>query len=140
MTRYREAFKWTRTIDDFVKWQIRETPLLNVCSGHSDFGDATMDKYEPADVEGDWVDLPFARDSFAAVFADPPWDSGHKSEVAAFIREALRVAPVAYLMAPWLYCAAWCQITHVWYRQFPGVNMPILLSRYERTRQMALEM
>jgi hypothetical protein len=73
------------------------------------------------------------------VFADPPWDSGHKVEVAAYMREALRVAPVAYLMAPWLYGAAWADLTRVWYRQFPGVHTPILLSRYERSRQMALE-
>ncbi len=72
------------------------------------------------------------------MFADPPWDSGHKLEVSRYVREALRVAPVAYLMAPWLYGAAWAQLTRVWYRQFPGIHTPILLSRYERSRQMAL--
>ncbi len=72
------------------------------------------------------------------MFADPPWDSGHKVEVAQFVREALRVAPVAYLMAPWLYCAAWAPISRVWFREFPGVNTPILLSRYERSRQLVL--
>jgi len=138
MTRYREAFSWTDSIDAFVKWHVRETPLLNVCSGASHWGDVTMDKYEPADVQGDWTQLPFERDSFGAVFADPPWDAAYRKPVADFVKEALRVAPVAYLMAPWLYCAAWCDVTNVWYREFPGVWAPVLLSRYERTRQLVL--
>ncbi len=138
MTRYREAFTWTRSIDEFVKWNVTERPLLNACAGRSSWGDVTLDLHEPADVQGDWTELPFGRDEFGAVFADPPWDAGHKSEVAKYVREALRVAPVAYLMAPWLYCAAWCDITRVWFREFPGVHVPILLSRYERSRQMEL--
>jgi hypothetical protein len=137
VTRYREAFAWTRSIDDFIRWEIQEQPLLHVCSGSSDFGDVTLDKYEPADVEGDWTNLPFESDSFAAVFADPPWNSGYKSAVAEFMREALRVAPIAYLMAPWLYGAAWADLTRVWYRQFPGVHTPVMLTRYERSRQLA---
>ena len=139
MTRYREAFSWTQSIDEFVKWTVSETPLLHACAGRSSWGDVTLDLHEPADVQGDWTDFSqFERDQFGAVFADPPWDSGHKAEVAAFVREALRVAPVAYLMAPWLYCAAWCDITRVWFREFPGVHTPILLSRYERSAQMEL--
>ncbi len=135
MTRYREAFSWTRSIDDFVKWEIRETPLLHVCAGRSAWGDVTLDLHvASADVQGDWQALPFPADAFGAVFADPPWDSGHKSEVAAFVREAMRVAPVAYLMAPWLYCGKVAPITRVWYREFPGVNQPVLLSRYERVK------
>lgn len=56
------------------------------------------------------------------------------------MREALRVAPVAYLMAPWLYCAGWEPISRVWWREFPGIHNPILLSRYERSRQTRLEL
>ncbi len=138
LTRYREAFTWTRSIDEFVKWNVTERPLLNACAGRSSWGDVTLDLHEPADVQADWTELPFGRDEFGAVFADPPWDAGHKSEVARYVREALRVAPVAYLMAPWLYCAGWCDITRVWFREFPGVHVPILLSRYERSRQLAL--
>ena len=138
MTRYREAFSWTRSIDDFVRWNVSEAPLLNVCAGRTDWGDVTLDLHEPADVQGSWDALPFDDDSFGAVFADPPWDSGHKAEVADYMREALRVAPVAYLMAPWLYCASWAKITRVWYREFPGVHAPVLLSRYERSRQLSL--
>jgi hypothetical protein len=138
VTRYREAFTWTRSIDEFVMFVVTEQPLLNVCSGRSDWGDVTLDLYEPADVTGSWDQLPFDDDSFGAVFADPPWDSGHRLEVSRYVREALRVAPVAYLMAPWLYCAGWCDITRVWFREFPGIHTPILLSRYERSRQMSL--
>jgi hypothetical protein len=123
VTRYREAFSWTRSVDDFVRWNVTESPLLNVCAGRTPWGDVTLDLHEPADVQGSWDALPFERDSFAA----------------AYMREALRVAPVAYLMAPWLYGAAWAELTRVWYRQFPGVHTPILLSRYERSRQMVIE-
>lgn len=138
MTRYREAFSWTDSIDAFVRWTVKETPLLNACAGRAKWGDVTLDLHEDADVQGSWTDLPFERDSFGAVFADPPWDSGHKVEVADFMREALRVAPVAYLMAPWLYCGGWVRITQVWWREFPGIHTPILLSRYERSRQLSL--
>ena len=100
MTRYREAFSWTQSVDEFVRWHVTETPLLNVCSGRTDWGDVTLDLHEPADVAGDWTALPFEDDSFGAVFADPPWDSGHKME------------------------------------EFPGIHTPILLSRYERSRQI----
>lgn len=138
MTRYREAFAWTRSVDDFLTVVVKESPVLNVCSGRGSWGDVTLDLYEPADVQADWTALPFDDDSFGAVFADPPWDSGHKLEVAGYMREALRVAPVAYLMAPWLYCAGWARITRVWFREFPGIHTPILLARYERSRQLSL--
>jgi hypothetical protein len=138
MTRYREAFSWSDTVAEFVKWHVSERPLLNVCSGRTPWGDVTLDLYEPADVQSDWTTLPYPDDSFAAVFADPPWDSSHKPAVAAYMREALRVAPVAYLMAPWLYGASWAPVSRVWYREFPGVHSPVLLSRYERSRQLVL--
>jgi hypothetical protein len=140
VTRYREAFTWTRSIDEFVQHVVTERPLLNACAGRSEWGDVTLDLHETADVQGDWQELPFEDDSFGAVFADPPWDSGHKVEVSNYVREALRVAPVAYLMAPWLYGAAWAELTRVWYRQFPGIHSPILLSRYERSRQLRLSL
>jgi hypothetical protein len=87
---------------------------------------------EPADVKADWRDLPFSDDSYGAVFADPPWNSGYKADVALFVREAMRVAPVAYLMAPWLYGGAAAPLSRVWVRQMPGVHAPVLLTRYER--------
>ena len=132
MSRYIEAFSWTGTVQRFLEEVVKEHPLLNVCSGRTPFGDTTMDLYEPADVKGSWTKLPFGDDSFGAVFADPPWDGGYKKEVAAFIREAMRVAPVAYLMAPWIYGGALFPLTRCWVRQIPGVNNAIVLSRYER--------
>lgn len=133
MTRYVEAFSWTATIDRFVRDVVTERPLLNVCSGRSAWGDVTIDLYEPADVVADWGGpWPFRSDAFAAVFADPPWNAGHRDRVASYVREALRVAPVAYLMAPWLYGAAWVRASQIWVRQMPGVWSPVLLTRYER--------
>ena len=132
MTRYIEAFSWTDSIDEFLRMQVVERPLLNVCSGKNKFGSVGMDKYEPSDVQGDWTSLPFSRDSFAAVFADPPWNSGYKLAVSEFVNDALRVAPIAYLMAPWIYGSSRAYLSKVWIRQFPGVNVPILLTKYER--------
>lgn len=132
MTRYREGFSWTGTVESFLLRVVVERPLLAVCSGRSDFGDVKCDRYELSDVRSDWRELPFKSDSFGAVFADPPWDAAYKRDVAAWMRESLRVAPVAYLMAPWLYGARWARLSAVWYRQFPGVTTPVLLSRYER--------
>ena len=132
MTRYVEAFSWTGTIQEFLDSAVTERPLLNVCAGRTRWGDVTMDRYEPSMVLGDWAMLPFAADSFAAVFADPPWNAAYKAPVAAFVREALRIAPVAYLMAPWIYGAEWLSVTATWVRQLPGVNTAILLTRYER--------
>lgn len=135
MTRYVEAFKWTGTIQRFLDRVVIERPLLNVCSGRTAWGDVTLDQWEPASVNADWTALPFETDSFGAVFADPPWNGGHKQEVAAFVREALRVAPIAYLMAPWIYGGREYPMTHCWIRQLPGINNAVILARYiRRTR------
>ena len=135
MTRYIEAFTWTGSIQRFLNEVVRERPLLNVCSGATLWGNVTMDRYEPADVRGSWTALPFADESFAAVFADPPWGAGYKTEVARFLSEATRVAPVAYLMAPWLYGAAWLKTDRVWVRQLPGVNATVSVTRYVRAKK-----
>ena len=132
MTRYIKAFSWTGTIQRFLEQTVTESPLLNVCSGKTPWGDVTLDRYEPADVKGAWTELPFANDSFAAVFADPPWNAGYKADCAAFVLEALRIAPVAYLMAPWIYGSKRAELTACWVRQFPGVNTPVLVTRYRR--------
>jgi hypothetical protein len=131
-SRYVEAWSWGSVTDDFVGWHVTERPLLNVCAGAGGFGDTTVDLYEPADVQASWISLPFEDDSYGAVFADPPWNSGYKADVAAFMREALRIAPVAYLLAPWIYGAGWARMTRCWVRVAAGVNAPIILSRYER--------
>src|SRR3990167_6910866 len=132
MTRYVEAFTWTPTITRFLDEIIRERPMLEVCSGPNRFGDTTIDLYELADVRADWTSLPIASNSYEAVFADPPWNSGYKTAVSRFVKEALRVAPVAYLMAPWIYGGKTAHLTNVCVRHFPGVNTAILITRYER--------
>ena len=137
MTRYVEAFSWDGRVDRFLAAYVRETPLLHVCSGRSSFGTTTLDLYEPADVKASWTDLPFPDDSYAAVFADPPWNSGYKADVAAFMREAMRIAPVAYLMAPWLYGGALAPLSRLWVRQMPGVHAPVLIARHERAPTQA---
>lgn len=134
--RYVPAFSWHRTIREFLEEVIIERPILNVCSGPTDdFGDFRVDKYVkpiPPGVMSDWTILPFKGDSFGAVFADPPWNLSQMKACADFCKEALRVAPVAYLMAPWLWVNRDAERTKVWVREFPGVNVPILLVRYER--------
>jgi hypothetical protein len=132
VTRYIEAFSWTDTIQRFLNDVIVEKPLLNVCSGKTKWGDITMDLYEPANVKGSWLLLPFADNSFGAVFCDPPWNGAYKKDVAMFMREAMRIAPVAYLMAPWIYGGKTFPLTKCWVRQLPGVNNAIVLGRYER--------
>jgi hypothetical protein len=135
--KYVEAFSWHGAIDEFLQTIITETPLLHVCSGPvSDFGDVRLDRYVrpiPPGVIGDWTALPFASDSFAAVFADPPWSMGYMKPCADFCKEALRVAPVAYVMSPWLWCNRNARRSKIWIREFPGVNAPINIVRYERT-------
>lgn len=132
MTRYIEAFSWTGSIGKFLATAIPEAPLLNVCSGREPFGEVSCDRFEPADVRADWTMLPFADSSFAAVFADPPWDATYKKDSALFIREALRIAPVCYLMGPWVYGAQWAALDRIWVRQLPGINTPIVIGRYCR--------
>jgi hypothetical protein len=90
----------------------------------------------------DWTHLPFKNDSFASVFSDPPWNLGQMKTCADFCREALRVAPVCYLMAPWLWVHRDVKRGPIWVRDFPGVNVPILLVRYERknSSQMTLDL
>src|SRR4030065_1058655 len=121
MTKYIEIFSWTGSIQAWLDKIVPERRLLNVCSARQAFGDVTIDLYEPADVRGNWMALPFLRDSFGAVFADPPWDAEYKQHVARFVREALRVAPVAYLMAPCTYAALWAPLPPLWGRYIPGV-------------------
>ncbi len=132
--RYVPAFSWHATIDDFLRTIITETPLLHVCSGPtSDLGDVRVDRYVkpiPPGVIADWASLPFADNSFGAVFADPPWNLAYMKPCADFCKEALRVAPVAYVMSPWMWCNREAKRGPIWVRDFPGINQPILIVRY----------
>jgi len=142
--RYVPAFAWHADIDVFVKQVVIERPLLHVCSGPaSDFGDVRCDRFVVPvgpGVIADWRELPFADDSFGAVFADPPWNMNYMQACANFCKDALRVAPVVYCMSPWLWVEARAKRSRIWVREYPGVNMPILLVRYERvdTAQLSL--
>jgi hypothetical protein len=136
--KYVEAFSWHRDIDSFLSEIITERPLLHVCSGPvSEFGDVRVDRYVnpiPPGVIADWTSLPFAADSFSAVFADPPWNLAYMKACADFCKDALRIAPVAYVMSPWLWCNRSAKRSRIWVRDFPGINHPILIVRYERTQ------
>jgi len=137
MTRYIPAFSWPKNIEDFLKEQVKERPLLNVCSGDSPFGDVRLDieilpGFFPADVRGDMATLPFKDDSFGAVFCDPPWDASIKKKCSDFCKEALRVAPVLYLMAPWIWGTSDAELDLCWVRQHPGINNAIVVSKYRR--------
>jgi hypothetical protein len=135
--KYVPAFSWHSGITEFLNENITERPLLHVCSGPiSDFGDVRVDRHVhpiPPAVKADWAALPFASDSFAAVFADPPWNLGQMKSCADFCKEALRIAPVAYLMAPWLWVKQGTRRSKVWVRELSGVNVPVLFVRYERS-------
>lgn len=137
--KYVPAFSWHRSIDDFLREVISEEPLLHVCSGPvSELGDMRVDRFVkpiPPGVIADWTDLPFGNDTFGAVFADPPWNLGYMKDCAEFCKEALRIAPVAYVMSPWLWVNSRAERTNIWVREFPGVNVPILLVRYQRANQ-----
>jgi hypothetical protein len=134
--KYVPAFSWHKRIGDFVREIVEEVPLLHVCSGpDSDFGEVRVDRHVlpiPPATMADWTALPFRDDSFAAVFADPPWNMGHMKPCADFCKEALRVAPVAYVMSPWLWVERSARRSKIWVREFPGINVPILIVRYER--------
>jgi hypothetical protein len=141
--RYVPAFSWHKDIDAFIAEVITERPLLHVCSGpHSEFGDVKVDRFvipKAAGVIADWTQLPFADDSFAAIFADPPWNIGYMRACANFCKDALQIAPVLYVMSPWLWVEARAK-RKIWVRELPGINQPILLVRYERKNrdQMSL--
>ena len=132
MTKYIEAFSWTNTIEQFLVQIIEEKPLLHVCSGKSELGDVTVDKYTEADYNADMCSLPFPDDSFGAVFCDPPWNNGMKKEVSIAMKEFIRVAPVVYLMSPLVWGSSLATFEKAWVRWFPGVNQGIIISKYRR--------
>ena len=141
--KYVPAFSWHKSIGSFLEEIISEAPLLHVCSGRSDFGDVKVDRFiRPASpgVVADWNSLPFGNDSFSAVFADPPWNLGYMARCGDFCKEALRVAPIAYIMSPWLWVNEMARRTQIWVREFPGINVPILIVRYERKNKDQLNL
>jgi len=139
MTRYIKVFSWPSNIEVMLRTVVKERPILTVCCGDSPFGDVRLDKenvscFFPPDVMGDMSELPFDDDAFGCVFCDPPWDASYKKKCADYCKEALRVAPVCYLMAPWVWGSSAAPLTDCWVRQQPGINNVVVISRYERLR------
>jgi hypothetical protein len=141
MTRYIRAFSWPKSVEAFLEEIIKERPVLNACSGASYFGEVQLELYHfPPDwygingskVRGNAEALPFKDNAFGAVFSDPPWDAGWKASCSKLCHESMRVAPVLYLMAPWIWGTSKAKLTDAWVRQMPGVNNAIVISRYER--------
>lgn len=138
--RYIPAFSWHGSIADFLNDIIKEKPLLHVCSGPvSEFGDVRIDRYVQPMAPGviaDWTALPFAPNSFGAIFADPPWNLSYMKACAEFCKEAMRIAPVFYVMSPWLWINSGALREKIWIREFPGINNPILIVKYARTGKL----
>ena len=118
-----------------IEHGIPEHPLLHVCCNTDHFGDVNVDADPGAnpDVLADVLEgLPFPDDSFAACFADLPWvkDWMHNTSVA--LKEMLRVAPVVYLMCPWVVGGSYCRPESIHVCWKPGIHYPILFIKYVR--------
>ena len=121
-----------------IEHTIPEKPLLHVCCNEDHFGDINVDIDSGVgpDVVADVCDfLPFEDNEFAAAFADFPWVESWRWNHKEAIREMLRVAPVAYVISPFLYGWKGCTPTKIWVSRRPGINHPILFVRYERTEK-----
>jgi hypothetical protein len=124
-----------------IEHSILERPLLHACCGDDRdffFGDIRMD-IDPGThptVLGDITALPFRDDAFGAVFADVPWVERWRWQLGKAIKESLRVAPICYIMGPWLYGAAVAPIDWVQVCYQPGIHHPVLFARYLGNRDM----
>jgi len=119
-----------------IEHTIPERPLIHVCCNTDHFADMNVDiraEVKP-DVVADLLEgLPFEDDSFAAAFADFPWVESWRWNLKPAIREMLRVAPVAYVICPWLYGWKGCRPDSIHVSWRPGINHPILFVRYVRS-------
>lgn len=112
-----------------------ERPLLHACSNNGTFlGDVRVDirPLPNIDVIADVRALPFTDGSFGSAFADFPWSSGFKKEIAAAMHELCRVAGAVYTLSPWTwgcsgYTCDWAEIA--WQ---PGVNSPLIFAKYRK--------
>ena len=136
-TRYVPAWSWPKEVAEFLKETITETPILHSGAGASDLGDIRIDKFKadlfhPMDARADWNHLPFKDNAFGAVLMDPPWKVSAMKEISLAYREALRVAPVLYAYAPFLWGARGFSIDGIWVRHHLGVHHPVMLIKYSR--------
>ena len=121
-----------------IEHQIQERPLIHVCCNKDHFGDVNVDADSSVnpDVVADITEgIPFDNDSFAASFADFPWVNSWKWNHKPAIREMLRVAPVAYVISPFLYGWKGCKPTEIKVSWRPGINHPILFVKYVRSEK-----
>jgi len=121
-----------------IEYTIPEHPLLHACCGDDRFGDFRVD-IRP-DVHPDLVaditkPLPFSNNSFAAAFADFPWTAAWKKNIAAAMKELLRVAPIVYTISPWTYGSSRCELTEVKVLWQPGICPALLFSRYVKKKE-----
>jgi len=119
-----------------IEHSIPEKKLLHIGCNKDKFGNLNIDadlQHNP-DVVCDFLEDSdmFENDEFEACFWDFPWVGNWMQNTSKAIKEMLRVAPVAYVMSPWLYGASWCRPTDIKVSWRPGVNKPILFVRYER--------
>jgi hypothetical protein len=118
-----------------IEHTITEEPLLHLFCNEDHFGTVNVDidpDFNPDVVADVLQGLPFDDNEFAACFADFPWVNNWMKNTSIAIKEMLRVAPVAYVMSPWLYGASWCTPTEIKVSWRPGVNKPILFVKYVR--------
>ncbi len=134
---YVPAWSWDQMTSSFLESVILEKPLLHAGCGSSTIGDVRIDKFRrddffPMDARSDWFALPFKDDAFGAVLMDPPWKVCAMKEIANAFKEALRVAPVLYVYAPYLWGGEKVKVSKIWVRAHHGVHHPVMLVRYER--------
>lgn len=118
------------------EYSICERPLLHACCNEDHFGDVNIDFR--AEVKPDIVCditkvLPFKDNEFASVFMDVPWINAWKWNLGKAIKESLRVAPIVYVISPWLYGWRGCYPESIEVSWRPGINNPILFVKYVRT-------
>ena len=121
-----------------IEHTIKEHRLLHIGCNKDHFGMVNVDadpQHNPDFVCDVLEGLPFVDDHFDACFMDFPWVGNWMQNTSKAIKEMLRVAPVAYVMSPWLYGASWCTPTDIKVSWRPGVNKPILFVRYERNEE-----
>lgn len=117
-----------------VERTIAERPLLHACCGEDPFGDVRLDKAitQAVTVCGDVRQLPFRRNTFAAAFCDFPWEAPFKGSIAMAMRELLRIAPVVYVLSPWVWGSRFARLDRIDVCWQPGVTQALLFTRYVR--------
>jgi len=121
-----------------IEHQIPEKPLLHCCCNVDHFADVNLDirpEVNPDVIADVTKELPFKDNEFAAAFADLPWIEKFRWDATKAIKQMLRVAPIVYIISPWLYGARTCYPETINISWRPGINHPILFVKYVRREQ-----